>query len=265
MNKLKLGVVLEALELPARHALASAAKLGVHGVQVDAGGELSPDRLTDTGRRELRTLLRSYNLSLAAVNCPLRRGLDTAADLQPRVEWVRKVMQLAVDLGCRAVVAACPKVPYDAESPRAQTLREALLAIGPHGDRVGVTLALEVGFDPGAKVRDYLAGFDTGSLRITYDPANMLVNGHDPIANLAPLKGYVAHTHARDARTTSVSRGTEEVPVGAGDVEWMAYVATLEAIEYGGYLCVDRENGDDRAADVATGVKFLRRFVAPAH
>ena len=49
-------------------------------------------------------------------------------------------------------------------------------------------LALEIGFDPGEKVRDYLAGFDTGSLKVTYDPANFLIHGHDPVANLHPLR-----------------------------------------------------------------------------
>src|SRR4051794_28570877 len=99
MNKLKLGIVLESTGLAFRQAIAEAARMGVHGVQVDAVGDLLPDRLGDTGRREFRTTLRSYNLELAALNCPLRRGLDVAADLQPRVEHVRKVMQLAFDLG----------------------------------------------------------------------------------------------------------------------------------------------------------------------
>jgi len=58
-----------------------------------------------------------------------------------------------------------------------------------------------------------------------------------------------------------VSGGPKEVPVGAGDVEWMIYVATLESIDYRGYLTVDREDGDNKFADVAAGVKFLRRFV----
>jgi sugar phosphate isomerase/epimerase len=263
MNRFKLGVVLETTGLPVRRALQEVAKLGVHGVQLDAAGDLAPDRLTDTGRREFRNLLKTYNLELSALNCPLRRGLNVSENLQPRIEHVRKVMQLAFDLGPRRVVVPLPNVPEDAAAPRALTAREALSALGSFGERVGTMLALEAGLDPGEKVRDYLNSFDTGSLLVNFDPANFLLNGFDPLASLAALAGKVAHTHARDARSATVGGGAREVPVGAGDVEWMVYVATLESIDYRGFLTVDREAGEDRFSDAAAGVRFLKRFVSP--
>jgi sugar phosphate isomerase/epimerase len=262
MNRFKLGIVLETVGLPVRQALPEAAKLAVQGVQIDAVGDLAPDQMTATGRREFKTLLRTFNLELSALNVPLRRGLDVAENLQPRIEHVRKVMQLAFDLGARKVIVPLPKVPDDPASPRAVTAREALSALGSFGDRVGAQVALEAGLDPGEKVRDYLATFDTGSLGVNFDPANFLLNGFDPLASLAALAGKVIHTHARDGRTATVGGGAREVPVGAGDIEWMVYVATLESIDYRGFLTVDRETGDDRFRDVAAGVQFLRRFVA---
>jgi L-ribulose-5-phosphate 3-epimerase len=261
MNRFKLGVVLEPLGLPPRQALQAAAKLGVAGVQADAIGDLAPDKLGDTGRREFRTLLKGFDLELAALNCPLRRGLDSAENQQQRIEHVRKVMQLAFDLGARKVVVPLPRVPTDAAAPRAVTLREALLDLGGFGDRIGTQLCLEAGLDAGDKVRDYLGTFDNGGLAVTFDPANFLLNGFDPLASLSALGGRVAYTQARDARTATVSGGGKEVPVGSGDIEWMIYVATLESVDYRGFLAVDRETGDNRPADVASGVKFLRRFV----
>ena len=68
-------------------------------------------------------------------------------------------------------------------------MRESLLALGTYGDRIGTVLALEIGFDSADRVKEYLDGFDSGSLKVTYDPANMLMHGHDPVANLAPLEG----------------------------------------------------------------------------
>jgi len=263
MKPLRIGIVAESTGLPVRKAVAEAARMGAHAVQVDAAGDLSPDRLTETGRREFRNLLRSFNQELAALNVPVRHGLDVAENLQPRLDRVRKAMQLAFDLGARRVVVPCPKIPDDPQSSRAQLLRESLLALGPYGDRVGTALALEIGFDPAEKVKPYLSGFDTGSLKVTYDPANLLLHGHDPVANLAPLQGWVAHVHARDARSAGLSRGLQEVPVGAGDVDWMALTATLQVIDYDGFLTVAREQGDDRLKDVADGVKFLRRFAGP--
>jgi sugar phosphate isomerase/epimerase len=263
MKPLRIGIVAESTGLAVRQAVAEAAKMGAAGLQVDAAGDLSPDRLGESGRREFRNLLRSFNQDLAALNVPLRHGLDTAENQQQRIEHVRKAMQLAFDLGARKVVVPLPKVPDEPESPRAQTLRESLLALGPFGDRIGTVLALEIGFDPADKVKAYLSGFNTGSLKVTYDPANLLMHGHDPLANLAPLQGWVAHVHARDARSAGLSRGLQEVPVGAGDVDWLAFTATLQVMNFDGFLTVEREQGEHKLADVTNGVKFLRRFASP--
>src|SRR5437764_11057566 len=154
MKPLRIGIVVESTGLPVRQAIAQAAKVAAAGVQVDAVGDLAPDALGETGRREFRNLLRSFNQELAALNVPLRRGLDAAENLQPRLDHLRKVMQLAFDLGSRRVIVPCPKIPDDAASPRAVTLRESLAALGAQGDRVGAVLALEIGFDPAEKVRD---------------------------------------------------------------------------------------------------------------
>lgn len=266
MKPLKIGIVVESTGLSLRQALVAAARMGAQGVQVSGVGALAPDILTDTGRREFRNLLRSFDLELAALNVPVRRGLDVADDLQPRIDRVRKSMQLAFELGARRVVVVCPKLPDEAADPpqpRANLMRESLAALGAYGDRMGCVVALEIGFDPAAKVKEYLASFDTGSLKVTYDPANFLMHGHDPLANLMPLAGLVAHVHARDARSSGLSRGLQEVPVGAGDIDWMALTATLQVLEFDGFLTVEREQGEDKLTDVANGVKFLKRFAPP--
>jgi L-ribulose-5-phosphate 3-epimerase len=263
MKPLRIGIVVESTGLGVREAISQAAKMKAEGLQFDSAGELAPDRLGETGRREFRNLLRSFSLEAAALSVPLRRGLDSAENQEPRLQHLCKAMDLAVDLGARRVVVPCPKLPDDLTTPRGVTLRESLVALGTHGDRVGCALALEIGFDPAAKVKDYLATFDTGSLKVTYDPANLLMHGHDPLANLAPLKDYLAHVHTRDARSASLSRGLEEVPLGAGDVDWMAFTATLQVLDFDGFLTVERDQGENRLRDVANGVKFLRRFIAP--
>src|ERR1700732_4353368 len=99
MKHFKIGLRLESLDLPLRKALTEASRLAVAGVQIDAVGELAPNNLSQTGRREFRNLLRGYSLELTALGCPLRRGLDSALDQEPRLEHVRKVMTLAYDLG----------------------------------------------------------------------------------------------------------------------------------------------------------------------
>lgn len=264
MKPIPIAIVGECTGLPVRQALLAAARAGASGVQFDAGGELAPDALGDTARRELRTLLRSYDLHLAALNVPLRRGLDSAEHQQQRIEHVRNAMRLASDLGARRVIAPMPKVPTEAAEPRAALMREALDALGAFGDKTGCAVALELGYDPADKVSAYLGTFARGSLRATFDPANFLLHGHDPLAQLVPLAGRVAHVMARDARSAGLSRGLEEVALGAGDIDWMALTATLQVLEFDGFLTVKRERGENKLADVTGGVAFLKRFAVPA-
>jgi len=276
---MKLGIVLENLGLPVRVALLEAAKFNIAGVQLEAAGELDPTQLGDSARREIRTLLRSFNLELSSVNCPMRRGLDTFEHQQARIEYVQRAMQFAADLGSRIVIVPFPKLPeveaakeedsagpkpflfFKGPPPRGDTLRESLLAIARSADRLGITLALEAGFDSASKLAEYLNGFETAALQVNFDPANFFIHGHDPVASLFALNGRIPHTHARDALRTSAASGPEEVPLGAGDIDWLEYVGTLAALDYRGFLTVERTQGQQKLADLAAGVKFLRKLV----
>ena len=86
----------------------------------------SPNLLGETGRREFRNLLRSFNQELAALNVPappragLRREPATATRPPPHGDATRLRPRGA------AGRCACPKMPDDASTPRGQTLRESL-------------------------------------------------------------------------------------------------------------------------------------------
>jgi L-ribulose-5-phosphate 3-epimerase len=260
MNRLKIGVRLESLGLPLRRALAEATRMGAAGVRVDAVGDLSPSRLSETGRREFRHLLRSHNLELIALGCPLRRGLDAAEDQQPRIEHVRKVMTLSYDLGPRVAIVEAGAVPGEKEEERGRLLGESLAALAAHGDRVGATLALETGLESGEALNTYLSRFDSGSLAANLDPANLLTHGFDPYESARALNRRVVRVSAKDARLVGASRTAREVPLGHGDIDWMQLLGVLEEVEYRGWLTVVRESGDNRLADVTGGVAFLRRL-----
>src|SRR5438045_6398494 len=150
MNRLKIGIRLEALGLPLRRALPEVQLHGVTGVQADAAGDLSPHTLSQTGRRAVLHLLQSYNLGLTALGCPLRRGLDSPDDQQQRIDHIKAVLGLSVDLGARIAIVQAGRAPEKAEDPRAPLLTEALRVLGRHGDRVGAVLAVETGSESGA-------------------------------------------------------------------------------------------------------------------
>jgi sugar phosphate isomerase/epimerase len=257
---MKLGVTLASFGLPFRRGLEEARRLGLAGVLADAVGDLSPGRLTETGKRELRRLLSSHGLELTAVGCPLRHGLDEEVNLQPRIDHVRSVLGLSFELGARIVIAGAGRIAGDAADPRAAVMRESLRALGRHGDHVGATLALTTGLESGAALQNTLDSLDTGGLGANYDPAAMLVNGFDPGANLAPLKSRIVHTLARDARRINPSR-FEDVPIGHGDIDWIQYFGTLAALDYRGWVVIDRPPAVDRPAELSETVSFLRRLI----
>ncbi|MFN4257761.1 MAG: sugar phosphate isomerase/epimerase family protein [Gemmataceae bacterium] len=260
MAQLKIGVRLEALGLPLRRGLEAANRLGIGGVRVDAVGDLAPQQLSQTGRREFRNLLRAWDLELTAIHCPLRRGLNVAENLEPRIEHIRQVMQLSFDLGPRLVTVQAGRVPDSPTDPGYPLLREALLDLSRHGDRIGVILALETGLEPASALKDFLDPFDTGSLGINLDPANLLMNGFDPYDSAAVLRERLVHCHAKDARAAGASRSAQEVPLGHGDIDWMRFLACLAEADYHGWLTITRETGGG-VAEIEAAVRFLRRFV----
>ena len=166
-----------------------------------------------------------------------------------------------MNAGPRVVIVQAGQVPEDINSERGARLTESLTALAQHGDRVGVTLALETGLESGAVLRAFLDRFDSGSLGVNFDPANLLLHGFDVYESVRALHGKIVHAHAKDARASSASRAAQEVPLGHGDIDWMQLLAVLEEVEYRGWLTIERETGDDRLADVANAVSFLRRFI----
>ena len=230
-------------------------------------GELAPRNLTQTGRREITHLLRSHDLVVSALVCPLRNGIDVAENLEPRLEQIRDAMALAFELGPRLVVIpvgkfAAPAKPADESaavllSPQANLLRESLDALGRHGDRTGVTVALQAGLDDPADVVAYLGSFDRGSLGVAFNPAHLVLNTFNPYEAVRTLHGRISYVHAQDARRVSPSK-LATVPLGHGDIDWVQLLANFEEVGYRGHVTVLA----DDAAELGAGVAFLRRFIA---
>ena len=111
-------------------------------------------------------------------------------------------------------------------------------------------------------LKAFLDSLGAKGLRVNYDPANLvMVAGDDPVAGVYTLKDYIVHTHAKDGIKTG-ENSFLEVPLGTGGVDWDKYIAALNDIGYTGYLTVEREVGEDPAADIVMAVNFLREKLA---
>ena len=123
----------------------------------------------------------------------------------------------------------------------------------------GLNVVLETGQEPAHGLRAFLDKLSRGNVGANLDPANMLLyNNGNPVEALRLLGNYVCSLHIKDANVTSVP-GTwgEEVIVGTGQVDWSEFFEALDEIDFDGDLCIEREAGDQRVADIRTAREFL--------
>ena len=114
---------------------------------------------------------------------------------------------------------------------------------------------------------------------VNLDPANLvMVVGDDPVAAVHTLKDYIVHTHAKDGvklleRDPEVIYGLRkrdemdnwgkafrEMPLGQGKVPFKEYLQALDGIGFKGFLTIEREVGENPAADIELAVNFLKNI-----
>ena len=122
----------------------------------------------------------------------------------------------------------------------------------------GITLAFETGQETADLLRLTLDELRSPSLKVNFDPANMLLyDMGDPIRAVEILGPDIRSVHVKDARRPNVAgplgRGSA---LGEGEVDIKRFVQALKKIGYTGPLIIEREVGDQagRLRDVARGL-----------
>jgi sugar phosphate isomerase/epimerase len=239
-----------------------AARLGAKGVVADATGELAPDRLSETGRREVRHLLRTVQIELIALNLPTRRPFDSLEQLEDRLARADRAFSLAYDLGSRLVVARVGAIPPESEAARREVFSHALRELGRRADHRGTRFAIEAGNEPGEEVVGILNGLGTAGLAASLDPATLLGHGHDLGSTVRALGPWLAHAYAtapgRAGQGTRLSLPGSGLPPGA--LDWEEYLGALEEVHYRGFLTVWPASAADASAEFTAVSELLSRF-----
>jgi sugar phosphate isomerase/epimerase len=132
--------------------------------------------------------------------------------------------------------------------------------LSQYGDRIGCRIAVDVGLEPIEDLLSFLHGIDTGSLGLSIDPGTLLMEKLPIDVTLLAAKNRLVHTYARDAIPRRIDRPAKEVALGAGDVDWLAWLGTLEAIGYSGALTIRQAASTQPLQDTMAAVQFLRRL-----
>ena len=200
------------------------------GVVVEAIGDVAPHRLGETGRREVRHILRTVEMSLVGLALPTRRPFDTTDQLDERLRRADAAFAMAYELGTRLVLARVGSVPPTEDESRLQVFTNTLHELGRRAEHHGVKLALETGADSGEKLKAFLDALALPGLAASIDPGSILQAGIDPINTVRELGSWVVHAYANDAIGSTGVPAFNPRGFGfpAGALDWEEYLGSLE-------------------------------------
>lgn len=258
MPELKIGIQLKSLQLPFRRGLEVASQLGVSAVELDARSHVNPREMTETGLRQLRKMLEDANLRVCALSFPTRGGYNVLDRLQERVEATKSVMDLAYKLGASVVVNQVGRIPLEPGDQDWDLLVDVLTELGRYAQRAGSFLAAETGSESAATLSGLIAALPEGSIGVTLNPGNLIVNGFSAQDAVSELGEHVMYVRARDGvRDLAQGRGLE-VQMGRGSVDFPQLIGSLEEHGYRGYFAIGRDHSTDPVNEVSTAVEYLK-------
>ena len=280
---MKIGVIVETLQLPLKQGIECAARLGCEGIQTYATNpEFNLLERTAAEALEMRKFIRANNLQLTSVTGDLPgHGYTDAAEIPERVRCMKRFIDMALEMDCQIITNHIGVVPDDAAAPEYGRMVETLQELCEYAAKRGSYIAIETGPEPATILKRLLTDVNSVGLGINLDPANLkMVLDADPAESVRILGKHILHTHAKDgihyqkcdpkkiydafaeggfeALVAQSGKLFEEVPLGQGQVDWDAYLQALRQVGYDGFLTIEREVGADPQGDIAAAIAFLQ-------
>jgi L-ribulose-5-phosphate 3-epimerase len=190
-------------------------------------------------------------------------GLTPDATWDQNWQNMQVTLRTARDLGVKLIAFHAGFLPHEESDPNCAKMRDRLARVADLFASGGIDLAFETGQETAGTLLECLEKLKRPNVGVNFDPANMILyDKGDPVEALGLLGPHVRGIHVKDARRTKVP-GTwgEEVVVGTGEVDWKAFFATLARFKFPGSLCIEREAGEQRAADIRSARDYIEKFL----
>ncbi|MFP6738267.1 MAG: sugar phosphate isomerase/epimerase family protein [Planctomycetota bacterium] len=188
-------------------------------------------------------------------------GFGDPALRTERLGIFRYAVDKTAELGLQCLCSHAGFIP-EADGPERSSFLDCISEAAQYAADKGVLFTMETGQETAALLRRTLDELKMSSLRVNFDPANMILyDMGNPIEAIEILGADIAHVHAKDANPPLESgQWGEEVPLGEGSVGMAAFVEALDKAGYCGPLVVEREVGDqqERVAAIKQGISVLR-------
>ena len=245
--------------------------LGLEAVQLalndhrgSAGGRAIGDRLAAAGIRIVSGMFGTVGEDYTTLDSIRRTGgvvPDATWDENRRIAV--EVAESAQALGLGLVTFHAGFLPEDSSDPDYGKLVKRLREMAAIFADRGLDLAFETGQEEGQVLREFLDHLAAPNVGVNFDPANMILYAKgDPVRAVRTLLPYLKQVHIKDAVATPTP-GTwgREVVVGTGQVDWEAFLGVLVSSGYTGALVIEREAGDNRAADILSAKQHIESIL----
>jgi L-ribulose-5-phosphate 3-epimerase len=169
---------------------------------------------------------------------------------------------LAGRLGLKLVTFHAGFLPHEEQDPAFAKLQDRARRTADLFNARGIALGMETGQETADTLAVFLRKLDHRGVGVNLDPANILLyDKGDPVAAVRTLGTWLKQCHLKDAVRTKVP-GTwgEEVVLGTGQVDWKPFFKALAEVGFTGNLCIEREAGPQRVADIRAAREYVERL-----
>jgi sugar phosphate isomerase/epimerase len=191
-------------------------------------------------------------------------GIAPDATWERNCRNIQETVALAARMGLKLITFHAGFIPHLETDPDYAKMLDRLARVAGMFAVAGIALGLETGQETAPALAALLQRLRQPNVGVNFDPANMILyNQGDPVAALRVLAPWIRQVHIKDATRTKVA-GTwgEEVPVGAGEVDWRAFFAALAQLNFKGNFVIEREAGTRRVADIILAKSVVEKNFA---
>jgi len=194
----------------------------------------------------------------------LTGGIAPDATWEQNRKNIRASATLAAELGQKLVTFHAGFLPHEESDPAFAKMLQRLTEVADVFAAEKIDVGLETGQETAPVLAALLQKLNRPNAGVNFDPANMILyNKGDPIEALRTLGPWIRQVHIKDAaRTRTPGTWGEEVTVGEGEVDWLAFFATLKQLDFSGNFVIEREAGARRVADVRAAKMVVEKNFA---
>jgi len=270
----RIGVCSWSWRKPLVEVAAAMEKAGVKGIHLALGPFIAPDERHGAAESKetwefVKSQVKSgkWNLMSTMVGTigedySTLETIKKTGGIVPDATWegnkkiVTEGAKLTKELGCHYMSLHAGFL--DESDPKAfATYVERVSWMRDEAKKYGVTILLESGQETAEDLVKFLE--KVPGVYVNFDPANMILYGKgEPREAVKLLAPWIRQVHVKDALFTE-KPGTwgTEVPWGDGAVGARAFITELEKAGYKGNYVIERESGDNRAAEIGLAAERL--------